>query len=117
MSQADAAGPLIARARRLLWGLAVFWLLSMVVSLLLDAPVEGGPPMWLARGALAVASGFTAIAATGLRPLNKGGWATAVSAAALSLLNCLSFPVGAWLVWLLFRKPVMAACLGGKFAE
>ncbi|MCB9797888.1 MAG: hypothetical protein H6741_34850 [Alphaproteobacteria bacterium] len=114
--QADAERRM-GRVRRVLWTLVGVWGLHLVMSLLLDAQVEGGPPMWLARGALVGVAAFTALGAWSLRAGSKRGWGMTVSAAAVNLLHPLLFIPAFWVVWQLFKPSVMGACLGGVFAQ
>ena len=49
----------IHRARRALLAAAVWWVLLLVVSVMLDAQVEGGPDPWLSRATLLGMAGFS----------------------------------------------------------
>lgn len=111
------ADAILSRVRRILYAFAVVWLLHLGVSLALDSYVEGGPPMWLARGGLVFAMVFELAGALSLKPGSKAGWGTAVSAAGLTMLHPLLFIPAFYVVWQLFKRPVMAACLGGPWRE
>ena len=107
----------IARVRGVLYALVGIWGLHIVISLALDAQVEGGPPMWLARGVLVGFAAFTALGAWSLQPGSKRGWGTCASAAAVNLLHPLLFIPAFYVVWQLFKPAVMASCLDWVFAE
>ncbi|MEY3211138.1 MAG: hypothetical protein RIT28_1619 [Pseudomonadota bacterium] len=107
----------IRRARRTLLWASVWWLLLLVVSVLLDAPVEGGPDPWLSRATLVGMAGFAAAGALTLRPGSVGGWATATAAAGATVFGCLTVPLAVVALINLLHPEVMAACLGGVWAR
>ena len=107
----------IHRARRALLAAAVWWVLLLVVSVTLDAPVEGGPDPWLSRATLLGMAGFSAAGALTLSPGSVGGWATATAAAADTVFGCLTLPLAVVALMNLLHPEVMAACLGGVWAR
>ena len=107
----------IHRARRALLAAAVWWVLLLVVSVMLDAPVEGGPDPWLSRATLLGMAAFAAAGSLSLRPRSLGGWATATAAAGATVFGCLTLPLAVMALVNLLHPEVMAACLGGVWAR
>jgi hypothetical protein len=107
----------IGRARRTLGWAAVWWVLLLIVSVSLDAPVEGGPDPWLSRLTLLGMAAFAAAGALTLRPGSVSGWATATAAAGATVFGCLTVPLAVVALMNLLHPEVMAACLGGVWAR
>ena len=107
----------LRRARRALVWATVWWVLLLIVSVLLDAPVEGGPDPWLSRATLLGMAGFSAAGALTLSPGSVGGWATATAAAGATVFGCLTLPLAVVALMNLLHPEVMAACLGGVWAR
>lgn len=107
----------LGRARRALLWASVWWVLLLIVSVSLDAPVEGGPDPWLSRLTLLGMAAFAAAGALTLRPGSVGGWATATAAAGATVFGCVTLPLAAVALMNLLSPEVMAACLGGVWAR
>lgn len=107
----------IRRARRALWLASLWWVLLLIVSVALDAPVEGGPDPWLSQLTLLGMAAFAAAGALSLRPRSLGGWATATAAAGATVFGCLTLPLAVMALVNLLHPEVMAACLGGVWAR
>jgi hypothetical protein len=117
----SADGPtLLRRIRGAMWGLALYWALAVAVTLAFPGePMPGleAPSLWLTAGVPGAVGLLHVVVALRFRPGARTTWGLAVSAAAFSLLGCLTTPVAGWVIWMLFRKPVMGALLGGPYAE
>lgn len=118
----SADGPaLLRRVRGAMWGLAVYWTLATVVTLASPGePVDNGmaaPSLWLTAGLPGAVALMHAVVALRFHPGRRTTWGLAVSAAAFSLFGCLTTPVAGWVIWMLFRKPVMGLLLGGRYAD
>ncbi|MCK6521811.1 hypothetical protein L6R49_10270 [Myxococcota bacterium] len=114
---APSAEDRVRRARRALALASVWWVLLLVVSVSLDAPVEGGPDPWLSRFTLLGMAAFAAAGALTLRPGSLAGWATATAASGATVFGCVTIPLAAVALMNLLHPEVMAACLGGVWAR
>lgn len=115
-------GPsLMRRIRGAMWGLAAYWTAAALLTVLFPGePVEVGmeaPPLWLTAGVPGGVAVLHVICALKVQEGQRPFWGMAISAAAFSLFGCLTTPVAGWVIYMLFRKPVMGAMLGGRYAE
>ena len=100
-----------------MWLASLWWVLLLIVSVALGAPVVGGPDPWLSRPTLLGMAACGAAGSLSLRPRSLGGWATATAAAGATVFGCLTLPLAVMALVNLLHPEVMAACLGGVWAR